>query len=81
MHTIETTAVLEDSTHLRLADPVSETVAGPLRVILVFPDDPASSAAVWPAGYLDAAYGSCRDDPLELPAELLFESNRPPLTP
>lgn len=80
MTTIETTAILEDRTHLRLAEPLQETLAGPVRVILIFPDS-SVSLPTWPPGYLDAVYGSCRDDPLELPPELPYETNRQPLVP
>lgn len=81
MPTIETTAILEDRARLRLTEPLQQVPTGPVRVILIFPEEAAAAPQAWPPGFLDAAYGSCKDDPLELPSELPYEANRPPLAP
>ena len=81
MRAIEVSAVFEDAVHLRLAKPVREVIGGPVKLIVLLPEpeDALETGAAWPPGFIDATYGVCQDDPLELPAELPYERDRSPL--
>lgn len=76
MHAIETTAVLEDPQHLRLATPLLESVTGEIKVILLWPGQTQTS---WPTDFFEKTYGSCGEHPIEAPAELPYENDRIPL--
>lgn len=82
MRAVEVSAVFEDAVHLRLAEPVRGVIGGPVKLIVLLPepgDARDDDGLAWPPGFIDATYGSCREDPLEEPPELPFESDRQPL--
>ena len=76
MHAIETTAVLEDSQHLRLVTPVLVNLTGEIKVILLWP---GQSQKAWPEKFSEQTYGSCNEHPIEPPTELAYATNRIPL--
>ncbi|MEI7820931.1 MAG: hypothetical protein WCK55_08445 [Verrucomicrobiota bacterium] len=53
MNAFETTAVIEDSSHLSLREPVPRAASKECRVIVLF--EPENGAAsVWPDGFFEA---------------------------
>ena len=81
MRAVEVSTFFEDAVHLRLTEPVREVIGGPVKLIVLLPepeDARDDKGLAWPPGPIDAAYGSCREDPLEEPPELPFESDRQP---
>lgn len=75
MTAIETVAVFENSQTLRLSKPVYSQHPDVVRVILLL-DELIPQQQDWPDLFFEKNYGSCETDPLNIPAELVYESNR-----
>jgi hypothetical protein len=75
MTAFETEAVFENDRTLRLKEPVFVKHADVIRVILLM-DESIPKDQSWPELFFEKNYGSCESDPLDNPAELVYESNR-----
>lgn len=53
MNAFETSAVIDDSKHLALRDPLPRPAGQVCRVIVLFEDGESASEATWPTGYFD----------------------------
>jgi hypothetical protein len=74
MTAIETEAVFENNRTLRLIKPVSQH-ADVVRVILLM-DESKPQHQDWPELFFEKNYGSCEESPLNIPTELVYETNR-----
>ena len=71
MTAIETEAVFENNRTLRLNKPVNSQHA---ETILM--DESIPQQQGWPELFFEQNYGSFAADPLNIPAELVYETNR-----
>ena len=78
MTVFETKAVFENDCTLRLNEPVFGKHSDVIRVILLM-DESIPKNQSWPELFFEKNYGSCQSDPLDIPTELVYESNRMPL--
>ncbi len=78
MIAFETEAVLENKSFLRLKNPVDSSVPEVVRVILLL-DEAPKSGLKWPEFFFETHYGSCEPEPLRVPEDLVYETNRLPL--
>ena len=75
MTAFETKAVFENDRTLRLNEPVFGKHSDVIRVILLM-DEFIPKDQGWPELFFEKNYGSCESDPLDIPTELVYESNR-----
>ena len=75
MTAIETEAVFENNRTLRLNKPVYSQQADVVRVILLM-DESIPQHQDWPELFFEKNYGSCEANPLNIPTELVYETNR-----
>jgi hypothetical protein len=75
MTAFETKAVFENDRTLRLKEPVLVKHADVIRVILLM-DESIPKDQSWPELFFEKNYGSCESDPLDIPTELVYETNR-----
>jgi len=75
MTAFETKAVFENDRTLRLDEPVCGKHADVIRVILLM-DEFSPKDQGWPELFFETNYGSCELDPLDIPTELVYESDR-----
>jgi hypothetical protein len=78
MTAFETKAVFENDRTLRLNEPIFGKHSDVIRVILLM-DESIPKNQSWPELFFEKNYGSCQSDPLDIPTELVYESNRMPL--